>query len=202
MPIRRRRTTVRAFMCTLSGAYALVLAGCASTGDSELATQSLNAGSDAAAPQSVPAGKSRLVLSRPSGMLYMAVPASVKVNGNKVADLYGGNSHTLDIAPGKVSIMVDSWNYPGSWTDELAAAAGVTYEIEVGPREDGVGTAVMFGAIGGAIEAQNNPKSGLFQWKVTKRSSTQVATAGAAAKQATAASSKAKISTATKAKTE
>ena len=154
---------------------AAALAGCAGgDGASDLTTQSV---AQTAAP--VPAGKGRIALSRPGGILYAASAATVKVNGSKVADLYGGNSQTVDVAPGKVTITVDAWNYPGSWTEQLTVVAGTAYEIEVAPREDGVGTAVILGAIGGAVEANNNPKAGLFQWKLTKQSGAQVAAAPA-----------------------
>lgn len=178
---------------SIACALALAVAGCAGgDGGSDLTTQSLAENkTTAAAP--VPAGKARLVMSRPSGMQYMAVAASVKVNGSEVASLYGGNTQTVDIATGNLTITVDASTYPGSWTEQLAAKAGTTYQIEVGPREGSGATAVLFGAIGGAIEAQNNPKSGLFQWTLTKQSA-QVAAAPAAAtaKQAKAAATPAK----------
>ncbi len=160
---------------------ALALGGCAGTGEggSDLSTQSL--ASDRAVAQPVPQGKARLVLSRPGGLLYAGTAATVKVNGAKVAELWGSATQTVDIAPGKVTIAVDAWAYPGSWTEELSAVAGGTYNIEVAARSDGVGTAVMFGAIGGAVEAQNNPKSGLFQWTLKKHTAAQVAAAPAAA---------------------
>jgi hypothetical protein len=179
---------------TLACMCAIALAGCGGgDGGADLTTQSVS--QTTAGSGQVPAGKGRLVLSRPGGILYAGSAATVKVNGSKVADLYGGNSLPVDVAPGKVTITVDAWNYPGSWTEQLSVAAGSTYDIEVAPREDSVGTAVVFGAIGGAIEAQNNPKSGLFQWKVTKQSAAQVAAAPAAtAKPAKGAPASAKAS--------
>ena len=72
---------------------AAVLAGCAGgDGASDLTTQSV-----AQTPAAVPAGKGRIVLSRPGGILYAASAATVKVNGSKVADLYGGNSQTVNV---------------------------------------------------------------------------------------------------------
>lgn len=183
--------TSRRVRGSIACALALAIGGCAG-GDatSDLTTQSV---AQTAAP--VPAGKGRIVLSRPGGIQYMAVAANVKVNGNEVASLYGDNSKTVDVAPGILTIMVDAATYPGSWTEQLSVKAGSVYEIEVGPREGSGATAMLFGVIGGAVEAQNNPKSGLFEWKVTKQTGAQVAAAPAAPAKQTKAAPPAKAAT-------
>jgi hypothetical protein len=100
-------------------------------------------------------------------MLYAAVPARVKVGDDQVASLWAGSTAIVDVPAGASRISVDSWNYPGEWADDITLVEGQTYRIEVGTREDGVGTALMFGAIGGAFEASSNAtRSGLFQLKL------------------------------------
>jgi hypothetical protein len=157
---------------------AFALAACA-TNDSQstAATGSITPTADAKpseqhlmtaeAKAPVPEGKARLLLNRPGGLLYAGVPARVKVGDNQVASLWGGSTAVVDVPAGTTRLSVDSWNYPGEWADDMTLAAGQTYKIEVGAREDGVGTAVMFGAIGGAFEASSNAtRSGLFQLKI------------------------------------
>jgi hypothetical protein len=168
----------------------VVLAGCAtaenhsslSTGavpPSASAVPSVPAATMAETNAPVASGKARLLLSRPGGMLYAAVPARVKVGDDQVASLWAGNTAVVDVPAGTTRISVDSWNYPGEWADDISLGAGQTYRVEVGAREDGIGTAVMFGAIGGAFEASSNAtRSGLFQLKVeTEPSPTRTASA-------------------------
>jgi hypothetical protein len=164
---------------SFSGAAMLgiVLAGCAAADNqSEITTGAIAPPATAAGGQAtasaeanapVAPGKARLLLSRPGGMLYAAVPARVKVGDDQVASLWAGSTAIVDVPAGASRISVDSWSYPGEWADEVTLAEGQAYRIEVGAREDGVGTALMFGAIGGAFEASSNAtRSGLFQLKV------------------------------------
>lgn len=171
-------TSRRALALSSAAILALALAACA-TNDSQstVATGSITPAADAKASGQqdtaaetrapVPEGKARLLLNRPGGLLYAGVPARVKVGDNQVASLWGGGTAVADVPAGPTRLSVDSWNYPGEWADDITLVAGQTYKIEVGAREDGVGTAVLFGAIGGAFEASSNAsRSGLFQLKI------------------------------------
>lgn len=94
------------------------------------------------------------------------VPATVNINGRKVASLWGGASATIDLAPGANTITVDAWSSPGSWTHTLNAKPGARYAIEISPR-DGSAAAAMLGPIGAAIEANSKKKQGgSFQMRV------------------------------------
>jgi hypothetical protein len=175
--VRWRRATALCGVALL----VIVLAGCAA-GDSQsgIATGAIapqatapngQATASAEANAQVAPGKARLLLARPNGMLYAAAPARVKVGEEQVASLWPGASAVVDVPAGTSRISVDSWNYPGEWADDVPLADGQTYRIEVAPREDGVATALMFGAIGGAFEASSNAtRSGLFQLKMESAS--------------------------------
>jgi len=120
------------------------------------------------AKKAIPAGKARLTFTRVSTILYSGVPTTIKVNGQEVASVWNNSTAAVDIAPGPSAVNASGWSYPGSWTLNLNAKAGQNYNIEIAPRGGSVGTAVMFGAIGGAIEASANPGKniGLFEMKM------------------------------------
>ncbi len=115
---------------------------------------------------SAAAGGAKLTLTRVSGLQYAGVPATVNVNGQKVASLWGGASATVDLAPGANTITVDAWSYPGSWTHTLNVKPGARYTIEISPRDGSAATA-MLGPVGVAIEASSKKKQGgAFQMRV------------------------------------
>lgn len=130
-----------------------------------LLTMAVGAGDEALAAS----GKAKLVLKRISSVLYVGVPASVKVNGNSVATLWAGNTETVEIAPGKSAVSVGTWSYPASWTVHLNAQAGRTYTLEISPRAASFGPALL-GPIGGVIESNGgkNEKAGVFELKVVR----------------------------------
>lgn len=132
-----------------------------------LVATSLTVNSIAVAPTAA-AGGAKLTLSRVSGLQYSGVPATVKVNGKQVASLWGGSSSTVDLAPGANTITVDTWSYPGSWTQTLNVKPGARYAIEISPRDGSAATA-MLGVVGVAIEASSKSKQGgAFQMRVVK----------------------------------
>ncbi len=147
----------------VSCAIASVAAGCMTTESSGTAPVTDGA-SSATGP--VVSGKARLTLTRVSGFVYSGVPATVKINGEQVASLWAGSSSSVDIAPGATSVSVDAWTYPGTWTLDLSAKAGQAYTIEISPRGDSLGPALLLGAIGGAIDASVNQNAGAFQMRV------------------------------------
>lgn len=116
----------------------------------------------------IPAGKARLTLTRVSTLLYSGAAAIIKVNDQEVASVWNGGTVTADVTPGANTLTASGALYPGAWTLKLNMKAGQNYAFEIQPRSAGVGTAVMFGAIGGAIEASSNPgkNTGLFEMKM------------------------------------
>jgi len=139
-------------------------AGCANTGVQ-------HAELPAATPKPAdrpPAGQARLTLTRVSGILYAGAPASAKVNGQKVADLWAGSSSAVAIAAGANTVTVEAWSYPGTWTVNLDARPGQTYAIEISPRGDSY-VPGLFGPLGAAVDAANNKNAGAFQMRVVSQ---------------------------------
>ena len=146
---------------TLGGAVivvgaALLFGGCGTTGTE---TASL-------ARTPIPADKARVTLVRPSTIIYAGVPATVTVNGKQVANLATGGQTVFDIAPGQNVIAASAWSYPGTFSIKLNAKPGATYALKVEPRTDSFVPGMLFGVIGGAIDASVNENAGAFQLSV------------------------------------
>lgn len=152
--LSRSRIAVHAVVAAFAG---LALVGCAG-GPSLEETASL-----AAAP--VPADKARVVVERPSAMLYAGAPATIELNGQKVASVWSGGSAAFDVPIGANKIAASAWSYPGTWTLPLNATAGQTYKLIVEPRGASFGPGLL-GPIGGAIDAASNDNAGAFQMRV------------------------------------
>ena len=75
-------------------------------------------------------------------------------------------------AAGETEITASCWSYPGKFAVTFKTEAGRTYALEVAPRQASVGTAVAFGAIGGAIDASVNENSGAFELKAASAKGT------------------------------
>jgi hypothetical protein len=169
------RTIFTAIALCVLGA---LISGCAGTGT---ATTDGSAGSapaaaapapvQAAAPRPAgpaPAGQARLTLTRVEGILYAGAPATVKVNGQKVAELWAGKSETVDIPLGNNVVTVEAWSYPGTWTVNLDAKKGKAYAVEVSPRSDSYGPS-LFGPLGAAMEGAGTKNAGAFQMRVVSQ---------------------------------
>jgi hypothetical protein len=115
-----------------------------------------------------PAGQARLTLTRVEGILYAGAPATVKVNGQKVAELWAGKSETVDIPLGNNVVTVEAWSYPGTWTVNLDAKKGKAYAVEVSPRSDSYGPS-LFGPLGAAMEGAGTKNAGAFQMRVVSQ---------------------------------
>jgi hypothetical protein len=133
---------------------ALGLAACSTM--SEVETSAL-----ANAP--IPEGKARVIINRQSTALYVGSPATISLNGQNVADVGSGGRAVFDVPAGSNVLAVSAPLYPGEYKFKLDAARGQTYALEVGPRDASVGPAVLFGIIGGAIDAAANENSGMFE---------------------------------------
>lgn len=134
---------------------ALALGGCGSSG-AETAALALTP---------VPPGKARITIERPSTIVYVGCPANIKRGGQEVASIASGGKAVFDVPAGETVLSASCWSYPGDFALKFKAEAGRTYALEVAPRQDSIGTAVLFGAIGGAIEASVSQNSGAFQLK-------------------------------------
>lgn len=140
------------FLCTV--VLVLALAGCSTM--SEVETASL-----AQAP--IPNGKARVTIKRPGTVLYVGTAATISLNGQTVADIGSGGSAVFEVPAGTNVLKATSLLYPGEYSFKLDAQPGQSYVLEVAPREASVGPAVVFGVLGGAIDAATNENSGLFE---------------------------------------
>ena len=141
---------------------AMALAGCGSDGK-ETAALALTP---------VPSGKARITLTRASTIVYSGCPATIMLGTAKVADIANGGQAIIDVPAGENVLTASCWSYPGIFTVKFKAAAGQKYAFEVAPRDGSIGTAVLFGAIGGAIDASVNENSGAFQIGAAKGATT------------------------------
>ena len=150
-------------MALVAALATATLAGCG--GGSDLQTASIAAGP--LAP-----GKARVTITRPSSIVYAAAPATITLNGQKVADIAVGSSAVVDVPAGANVLAASAWSYPGSFSVKLDAKAGATYALSVEPRGDSLLPGALLGPIGGAIDASVNENAGAFQLTVVPGTST------------------------------
>ena len=110
-------------------------------------------------------GKARITINRPSTLVYAGCPANIKTGAQEVASIANGGQTLFDVPAGDTAITASCWSYPGNYTLRFKAEAGRTYALDIGPRQGSVGTAVLLGAVGGAIEASVSENSGAFELK-------------------------------------
>jgi len=111
---------------------------------------------------SVVGDKARIILTRSTDFLYLALDARVFVNGSVVSALPRGGSTYTDVPSGPVTISVDHPTAPGMFTISFVTKAGNSYGATVSPRDESFGVGAMFGAAGLAVEASPN-NGGLFR---------------------------------------
>src|SRR5262245_58165421 len=158
------RAAHRFAAAVLAAAVAALLAGCSGPDPQADALAAGNLPTKAARP--VPAGKARIVLERTSGVMYSGVAATVKLNDEKIADIWAGGNEVLDIAPGKAVLGVEAWSYPGVYRLELDAKAGKVYRVAIAPRGESFGPSLMLGPFGGAIDKDDKGNSGAFMMQL------------------------------------
>ena len=167
---RRQSARVAAKAAAVATLAALALGGCGSDGK-ETAALALTP---------VPTGKARIILTRVSAIVYSGCPATIMRGAEKAADIANGGQAIIDVPAGENTLTASCWSYPGNFTVKFKAAAGQKYAFEVAPRDGSIGTAVLFGAIGGAIDASVNENSGAFQIGANKSATTAAASPAAA----------------------
>jgi len=109
------------------------------------------------------------VLNRVSGVLYVGVPAIVKVNGQEVATVWADKSAVVDIAPGAAVVSVTSWADPGDFAVALKAKVGAAYAFEISPRIERVNLFGEIGLIGQMIDANTKKNTGRFSIRQVKK---------------------------------
>ena len=123
----------------------LLLAGCASQAPAPVA----------AIANKPPAGMALLTITRTNELMYVAVSAQIDVNGARAASLSAGDVHSMPVAPGSVTISVDTWSQPGRFNTRFTAEAGKSYRFVVSPRGDkvaaGMAGAALFGPVGAMV---------------------------------------------------
>lgn len=98
--------------CAAVAALALALAGCASTDAVETA---------ALAKAPIATGKARVTITRVSTLQYAAAPATITLNGQKVASVANGGTAVVDVPAGANVLAASAWSYPGEYKVKLNA---------------------------------------------------------------------------------
>lgn len=132
----------------VAASLALLTGGCSTMDQGQLATSALAA------------GKARLVLQRTNEQLHATTPATAKINDTKVADVAAGGTAIVDVAPGALTLSVESWSYPGRYSIPLQVQAGETVKVEIAPRKSS--TSGVLGPIGGFLDKEENGNGGAF----------------------------------------
>jgi hypothetical protein len=138
-------------------AAALALAGCASADAVDTA---------ALAKTPIAAGKARVTITRVSALQYAAAPATITLNGQKVASVASGDTAIIDVPAGANVLAASAWSYPGEFFVKLNAVPGKNYALEISPRAGSLGPSILLGPIGGMIDAGANENAGAFEMKL------------------------------------
>ena len=109
-----------------------------------------------------PPGKAKVVITRNSDFLFMGVQARIDVNGERVVELWRGESYAGVVQPGKVVLATDAWSTPGNFRAHFNAEADREYTFEVSPRGEHYATLVFFGIVGAAVDASIDENTGPF----------------------------------------
>ena len=126
-------------------AIVLALAGCAGTQGQMPLTAA-----------SVPAGKSQLVVTRSTDMMYIAAAARIDINGMRAANLWRGDTFNTVVDPGQVTVGTDAWSAPGRSAIRFNVEPGKAYVIEVAPNAGSMWSGAALGLAGQALEG-NGP---------------------------------------------
>lgn len=84
--------------------------------------------------------------------MYAGAPASVDLNGSRVASLGVGQSYTGPVQPGMVVLTVSAWSAPGQSTFRFNVEAGKSYRLIISPRGQGMLAGMVGGVVGQAAE--------------------------------------------------
>ena len=109
-----------------------------------------------------PPGKAKLVITRNTDALFMGVQARIDVNGERVAELWRGESYAGVVEPGRVVLTTDAWSTPGNFLAHFNAEADREYTFEITPRGGHMATLTFFGIAGAAVDASIDKNTGPF----------------------------------------
>ena len=108
---------------------------------------------DGATPSEyVAQGQASISITRSSDLLYVAISASVELNGIKIASLGRGETYTSGAAPGPAALTVSTWSSPGASSYRFTIEPGKTYRFTVSPRGANMAAGMAAGLIGQALE--------------------------------------------------
>lgn len=110
----------------------------------------------------IPPGKAKVVITRNTDALFMGVQARVDVNGERVTELWRGESYAGVVQPGKVVLATDAWSTAGNFRAHFNAEADREYTFEVSPRGGHMATLTFFGIVGAAVDASIDENTGPF----------------------------------------
>jgi len=82
----------------------------------------------------------------------VAIPASVELNGIRIASLGRGETYTSGAAPGPAVLTVSTWSSPGASSYRFTIEPGKTYRFTVSPRGANMAAGMAAGLIGQALE--------------------------------------------------
>lgn len=139
--------------CALALIMLGVLSGCATTHPRVIQSPSTIL---------VPPGKAKLVITRNTDALFMGVQARIDVNGERVAELWRGESYAGVVQPGSIVLATDAWSTPGNFRAHFTAEADKEYTFEISPRGGHMATLTFFGIIGAAVDASIDENTGPF----------------------------------------
>ena len=108
-------------------------------------------------------GKTRIIVSRSTDLLYLGAASRLWVNGQQIRSLSRGDKTSVDVDPGRVTITTDAATSPGRFTIFLNVEPNKEYQFEVSPRTESYAPMVLFGFLGAAADASVNQNSGSFQ---------------------------------------
>jgi hypothetical protein len=100
----------------------------------------------------IAAGQASITITRTSDTLYFAAPATVELNGTKIASLGVGEAYTGGVGRGPAVLTVSAWSAPGSSSYRFAVEPGKSYRFTVSPRTEPMLAGMVGGLIGQAIE--------------------------------------------------
>ena len=109
-----------------------------------------------------PLGKAKVVITRNTDSMFMGLQARIDVNGERVAELWRGESYAGVIQPGKVVLSTDAWLAPGNFRAHFKAEADREYIFEVSPRGEQLTTLPFYGVVRVTVEAAIEENTGPF----------------------------------------
>jgi hypothetical protein len=97
-------------------------------------------------------GQATIIITRLGGLLYAGVPASVDINGSRVADLGPGQFYSGAVRPGQLIVTVSAGSAPGQSVYRFNVEPGKSYRFVVAPHSNNTVAGTASGSLGKAAE--------------------------------------------------